>query len=75
MKRTTGVKNFAITITTPIAQGVAPWAMADDKGCSEETLKGTFGHSHRIHCCCPASTLNRAVRRGWYANLRWERRC
>jgi hypothetical protein len=45
MKRTTSAKTFAITIATALALGIAPWAMADDKGCSEETLKGTFAYT------------------------------
>ena len=42
MKRTTSAKTFAITIATALALGIAPWAMADEKGCSNVTLKGTF---------------------------------
>jgi hypothetical protein len=42
MKRTTSAKTFAITIATALALGIAPWAMADEKGCSNATLKGTF---------------------------------
>jgi hypothetical protein len=45
MKPTISAKTFAITITTALALGIAPWAMADDKGCSVETLKGTFGYT------------------------------
>jgi hypothetical protein len=45
MKPTISAKAFAITITTALALGIAPWAMADDKGCSVETLKGTFGYT------------------------------
>jgi hypothetical protein len=45
MKRTTSAKTFAITIATALALGIAPWAMADDKGCSEANLKGTFAYT------------------------------
>jgi hypothetical protein len=45
MKRTTSAKTFVITIATALALGMAPWAMADEKGCSEETLKGSFAYT------------------------------
>jgi hypothetical protein len=75
MKPTISAKTFAITITTALALGIAPWAMADDKGCSVETLKGTFGYIHRSHPYCPDPRLSRAGRRGRYAIFRRERRC
>jgi hypothetical protein len=45
MKRTSHAKTFAIAIATALTLGISPWAMADDKGCSIETLKGTFGYT------------------------------
>ena len=44
MKRSTIAKNFAIAAVTALALGVAPMANADNKGCSNATLKGTFAH-------------------------------
>jgi hypothetical protein len=44
MKRSTIAKNFAIAAVTALALGVAPMAKADNKGCSNATLKGTFAH-------------------------------
>jgi hypothetical protein len=44
MKRTTSAKTFAITIAA-LVLGVAPLARAEDKGCSEESLKGTFAYT------------------------------
>jgi hypothetical protein len=45
MKRSTIAKNFAIAAVTALALGVAPMAKADNKGCSNATLKGTFAHT------------------------------
>jgi hypothetical protein len=44
MKRSTLAKNFAIAAVTALALAVAPTAKADNKGCSNATLKGTFSH-------------------------------
>ncbi len=44
MKRSTIAKNFAIAAVTALALGVAPMAKADNKGCSNASLKGTFAH-------------------------------
>jgi|ERR1035437_790648 hypothetical protein len=44
MKRSTIAKTFAIAAVTALALGVAPTAKADNKGCSNATLKGTFAH-------------------------------
>ena len=43
MKRSTIAKTFAIAAVTALALGLAPTAKADDKGCSNATLIGTFG--------------------------------
>ena len=45
MKRSTTAKNFAIAAVTALALGVAPAAKADNKGCSNAMLKGTFVHT------------------------------
>lgn len=45
MKRTTTAKTLAIAAITVLALGIAPLARADDKGCTNETLKGTFVHT------------------------------
>ena len=42
MKRSTIAKTFTIAAITALALGLAPTAKADDKGCSNATLKGTF---------------------------------
>jgi hypothetical protein len=42
MKRSTIAKTFAIAAITVLALGVAPTAKADNKGCSNATLTGTF---------------------------------
>lgn len=45
MKRSTVAKAFTIAAVTALALGVTPTANADDKVCSNATLKGTFAHS------------------------------
>ena len=45
MKRSTIAKTFAIAAVTALALGIAPTAKADNKGCSNATLKGTFAHT------------------------------
>ena len=42
MKRTTIAKLFAVTATAVLAVGLAPKAQANDRECSNATLKGTF---------------------------------
>ncbi len=42
MKRTTIAKLFAVTATAVLAVSLAPKAQANDKECSNATLKGTF---------------------------------
>jgi len=44
MKRRTIAKAFTIAAVTALVVVVAPTASADDKGCSNATLKGTFAH-------------------------------
>jgi hypothetical protein len=44
MKRSTLAKNFAIAAVTALALAVAPTAKADNKGCSNASLNGTFAH-------------------------------
>lgn len=45
MKRHSIAKAYAIAAVTALALGLAPMAKADDKGCSNSTLKGTFADS------------------------------
>jgi hypothetical protein len=42
MKRSTIAKTFTIAAVTVLALGLAPTAKADDKGCTNATLSGTF---------------------------------
>lgn len=44
MQRSTIAKNLAIAAVTALALAVAPTAKADNKGCSNASLKGTFAH-------------------------------
>ena len=54
MKRTTIAKTFAIATVTALALGIAPSAKADDKGCSNLSLKGTFAHTTTGFLVAPA---------------------
>src|SRR5712675_2112042 len=45
MKRSTIAKTFTIAAVTALALGMAPTAKADNKACSNETLKGTFAYT------------------------------
>jgi hypothetical protein len=45
MKRSTIGKAFAIAAATALALGIAPVAKADNKGCTNATLKGTYVHT------------------------------
>ena len=45
MKRSSIGNTFAIVAIAAFALGMAPAAKADNKGCSNTTLKGTFVHS------------------------------
>ncbi len=42
MKRSTIAKTFTLAAVTALALSVAPTAKADDKGCSNASLNGTF---------------------------------
>ena len=44
MKRSTIANTFAIAAVTAVAIAIAPTAKADDKGCTNASLKGTFSH-------------------------------
>ena len=44
MKRTTIATAFTIAAVTALALGLAPAANAQNKGCSNATLQGTFSH-------------------------------
>ena len=54
MKRSTIAKTFAIAALAALALGVAPAAKADNKGCSNITLKGTFAYSSTGSIASPA---------------------
>ena len=45
MKRSNIGKSFTISAVAALAIGLAPIASADDKGCSNATLKGTFAYT------------------------------
>ena len=44
MKRSTIANTFAIAAVTVVAIAVAPTAKAEDKGCTNASLEGTFSH-------------------------------
>ena len=44
MKRTTTAKTLAIAAVTTLGLGIAPLARADNEGCTNASLKGTFSH-------------------------------
>jgi len=45
MKRSTIAETFTMVAVTALALGVAPTAKADDKGCSNATLRGTYAYT------------------------------
>jgi hypothetical protein len=45
MKRSTIAKTFAIVAVSTLALCIAPTAQADDKGCSNATLQGTYAYT------------------------------
>ena len=45
MKCSTIAKTFTIAAVTALALGIAPTAKADDKGCSNASLQGTFAYT------------------------------
>jgi hypothetical protein len=45
MRPSTIAKTLTIAAVTALALGIAPRAKADDRGCSEATLKGTFAYT------------------------------
>ncbi|HMD48234.1 MAG TPA: hypothetical protein VKG79_04010 [Bryobacteraceae bacterium] len=45
MKYSTVVKTFTITAVATLALSFSPAAKADDKGCSNASLQGTYGYS------------------------------
>jgi hypothetical protein len=55
MKRSTVAKTFTIAAVTALALGLAPVAKADDKGCSNATLKGTFAFTASGFITAPAA--------------------
>jgi hypothetical protein len=53
MQRSTIAKDFAIAAVTAFALAIAPTAKADNKGCSNLTLKGTFAHTANGYVTAP----------------------
>src|SRR5277367_2029159 len=45
MKHNTVAKTLIITAVAALALSIAPMAKADDKGCSNASLQGTYGYS------------------------------
>jgi hypothetical protein len=45
MRRSTVAKTFTMAAVTALALGISPAAKADDKGCSNATLRGTFAYT------------------------------
>ena len=45
MKRSTAAMTFTIAAVTALALGMSPLAKADDKGCSNATLRGTYSQT------------------------------
>ena len=55
MKRSTIGKTFVIAAAAALALSVGPAAKADNKGCSNATLKGTFVHTASGFVTAPPS--------------------
>ena len=55
MKRNTIAKAFTIAAVAAIALGIAPSANAQNKGCSNASLKGTFVHLGSAFMTAPAA--------------------
>jgi hypothetical protein len=55
MKSSTIAKNFTIAAVTTIALGIAPTVKADDKGCSNASLQGTFAYTGTGSIVTPAA--------------------
>jgi hypothetical protein len=55
MKRHTMVKTFTIAAVGALALSVAPRANADDKGCSNSSLRGTFAYTGTGFIAAPAA--------------------
>jgi hypothetical protein len=45
MKRSTVTKTFTLAAATALALAISPTAKADNKGCSNATLRGTFAYT------------------------------
>jgi len=56
MRHSTISSRFAIATAAAFALGIAPAAKADNKGCSIETLKGTFANSGTGFSTSPPAT-------------------
>jgi hypothetical protein len=55
MKRCTIAKTFTIAAVTALALGIAPTAKAQDKGCSNTSLQGTFAYTSSGYITSPPS--------------------
>jgi hypothetical protein len=53
MKRSTIAKTFTMAAVTALVLGISPAAKADDKGCSNETLRGTFAYTSNGYITAP----------------------
>ncbi len=54
MRRSSSAKTFALAAITGLALSVAPAAKADDKGCSNTSLQGTFAFTSTGFITAPA---------------------
>ena len=63
MKRSTIAKTF-IAITA-FALAIAPSAKADDKGCTDATLRGTYAYTSTGSIVAPPAIAGPAVEVGW----------
>jgi hypothetical protein len=63
MKRSTIAKTF--TAVTAFALAIAPSAKADDKGCTNNMLRGTFAYTSTGSAVAPPQIAGPAVEVGW----------
>ena len=54
MKRTTIVKTLLIVVASALVVGMVPGTQAVDKGCTNASLKGTFGYTNTGSIIAPA---------------------
>ena len=53
MKRSTIAKTFTMAAVTALALSISATAKAEDKGCSNETLRGTFAYTSTGYITAP----------------------